>query len=131
MSAPESDTAHSASAPAAAATRTLYWWLLGVVIVIAVGLRIGSALDKLWLDEIWTLVVFASKVRYPWDVFTFHHDNNHYLVTLWMSAVGTEQYSSLLYRFPSLVAGIGTVVLAALVARRRAARGHAGRGSYR
>jgi hypothetical protein len=118
MSETESDTAHGALSPATKTASPIYWWLLGIVVLIATVLRVWSALDELWLDEIWTLVVFASKVRYPWDVFTFHHDNNHYLVTLWMYAVGTEQYSPLLYRLPSLAAGVGTVVLAALAARR-------------
>ncbi|HEY4312345.1 MAG TPA: hypothetical protein VGN12_23050 [Pirellulales bacterium] len=102
----------------ATTSSTIAWWIIGAIVAVAAAARIWTALDELWLDEIWTLFVFAAKTRYPWDVFTYHHDNNHYLITLWMYAVGTDWYSSLVYRMPSLVAGVGTVALAAKVASR-------------
>jgi len=102
---------------ASSTATALMLWLAAVVASAAV-LRIWAACDELWLDEIWTLAVFARKVRSPLDIFTFHHDNNHYLITFWMYLVGTEVYSSLVYRLPSLLAGIGTVALAAKAASR-------------
>jgi hypothetical protein len=51
-------------------------------------------------------------------VFTaIHHDNNHYLNTLYLYAVGATPVW-LTYRIPAIVAGVGSVVLAALIAKR-------------
>ena len=71
------------------------------------------------MDEIWSLLLFAAVAKSPLAIFTFHHDNNHYLVTLWMYLLGPLQRYWILYRLPSIAAGIGTVALAGLVARRR------------
>ena len=80
--------------------------------------RAWAARDEFWLDEIWSLMAF-TRVPHAWrDVFTFHHDNNHYLVTLWMDLVGPGRGDWLIYRLPSLLASVGTVILAARVAVR-------------
>jgi hypothetical protein len=88
------------------------------IIIAAAIVRIWAACDELWMDEIWTLlapVTFANSLR---DIFTSHHDNNHYLMTLWMYLLGPWQRFWIVYRIPSIAAGIGTVALAGQIARR-------------
>jgi hypothetical protein len=94
-------------------------WMLGVAALVVAGMvvRIWAAQDEFWLDEIWSLVVFARTIKSPLDIFTLHWDNNHYLVTFWMYLVKAEA-NWFVYRIPSVVAGTGTVVLAALIAQR-------------
>ncbi len=94
------------------------WIAIGAIVVLAAIVRIWAAQDELWLDEIWSLLAFGRAAQSPLDVFRFHHDNNHYLVTLWMYAVGAAREHWFVYRVPSLVAGVGTVMLAASIARR-------------
>jgi hypothetical protein len=89
-----------------------------VVVWVAAFVRLWASFDEFWMDEIWSLFQFADEARSPWDVFTFHHDNNHYLVTLWMYVLGVNQSNWTMYRVPSIVAGIGTVILASVIARR-------------
>ena len=72
--------------------------------------------DQFWMDEIWSLVVFCPRVKSSLDVLTLHHDNNHYLITLWMYLLGPLEKNWIVYRVPSIVAGIGTVALAAQIA---------------
>ena len=94
-------------------------WLIAAALLIgAAGLRIAAANNDLWLDEIWSLRL-AGQVKSPWDVFTsIHHDNNHYLNTLWMWAVGPDR-RPLVYRLPSLLAGTAAVAIAGLIGWRR------------
>ena len=80
---------------------------------LAAFLGIWAATDEFWLDEIWSLFDFAGDANSPLDIFRAHHDNNHYLVTLWMYLLGPNQGNWVLYRVPSILAGIGTVLLAA------------------
>jgi hypothetical protein len=108
---------------AAAAPRTVknrLPWAVGLVCVLlaAATVRVLAGRDELWQDEIWSLLAFARSIKSPLDVFTLHHDNNHYLITLWMYFVGAQQRDWFIYRIPSLVAGVGTVALAGLAARR-------------
>jgi hypothetical protein len=98
-------------------TRTLQG-VVGLAIVIATVLRIFAALDEFWLDEIWSLMAFVRIPHTYCEIFTFHHDNNHYLVTLWMDVVGGGARNWFVYRIPSIVASVGTVILAAVIARR-------------
>ncbi len=80
-------------------------------------MRVWSAHGDLWLDEVWSLSL-AGETASPWDVFTRHHlDNNHYLITLWMYACG-GQSPWIVYRLPSLIAGMGTILLAGWIAGR-------------
>ena len=94
---------------------------LGLVFLIifaaAAALRLIAAQDEFWLDEIWSLAAFVQTPHAFREVFTFHHDNNHYLVTMWMDLLGPQQRNWVLYRVPSIVAGMGTVILAACFAR--------------
>lgn len=90
---------------------------LGVILLLAAAVRVWAAQDELWLDEIWTLLAIGRNLNSIPDIFTAHHDNNHYLVTLWMYLT-TPQHNWVVYRVPSLIAGIGTVALAAQIALR-------------
>ncbi|MEX2114704.1 MAG: hypothetical protein WD845_16045 [Pirellulales bacterium] len=100
-----------------------HWAAFTAILIAAGGLRIAAAHNDLWLDEIWSLDL-AGKVHAPIEVFTsLHHDNNHYLNTLWLWVVGPEG-NWFSYRLVSLLAGMGTVVLAGMIgARRDAATG--------
>lgn len=75
-------------------------------------LRLAAARGDLWLDELWSLH-FATLARSPLDVLgAIHHDNNHYLNTLWMMVGGVEA-SPLLHRALAVTSGLGLVGLAA------------------
>lgn len=86
-----------------------------VILIAAAALRVWGAQNEFWLDEIWSLGL-AQQVQSPEEVFTLHHDNNHYLVTLWMYLLG-DVSGWIVYRIPSLLTGIGTVALAGWIAR--------------
>lgn len=94
------------------------WLLLGLLLVAAAVLRIDGACNDLWLDEIWSLKL-VSQISAPWQVFTrIHHTNNHYLYSLWLYLCGARgNWPG--YRLPAVAAGIGCVVLAGLIGRRR------------
>jgi hypothetical protein len=85
--------------------------LTAVIILLAVALRLAGARGDLWLDELWT-VVSLQQLHSPLDVFTkLHHDNNHYLNTLFGYAMGARgNWPG--YRLLSLLAGAGAVLLA-------------------
>lgn len=94
------------------------WAVAAVLLAAATAVRIWAAVDEFWMDEIWSLLGFAGPESSPRQIMTAHHDNNHYLVTLWMYALGPLQRYWILYRLPALVAGIGTICASALLARR-------------
>lgn len=51
-------------------------------------MRVPGLFQDLWLDEIWTLGLLMS-VTGPWDILMgLHHENNHFLNTLYIFAVG-------------------------------------------
>ena len=123
-----------AAEPRPAPVVSLSWPVLAMIVAclwLAAFLRIWAATDEFWMDEIWSLFDFAGDANSPLDIFRAHHDNNHYLVTLWMYLLGPNQGNWVLYRVPSILAGIGTVLLAAVIGAagdRGDARGH---DSYR
>ncbi|HEY4309087.1 MAG TPA: glycosyltransferase family 39 protein [Pirellulales bacterium] len=90
---------------------------LGACVVAAAAVRVWAAQDELWLDEIWTLLSLGRNNNSLLDILTAHHDNNHYLITFWMYFTSPQQ-NWFVYRIPSVLAGIGTVILAARVAAR-------------
>ncbi|MEN6450401.1 MAG: hypothetical protein ABFC96_07920, partial [Thermoguttaceae bacterium] len=108
------------SVPPASAVRRQPWSIAAAVVLLLAGaIRFGGAVNDLWLDEIWSLQLLADHATSPLDVFTkIHHDNNHYLNSLWLQLTGPAA-SPVLCRLLSLAAGIGTVALAALIGRRR------------
>jgi hypothetical protein len=96
----------------------MLWLAIGSFIVGAV-LRVFAANDDLWFDEVWTLRLLQERVHSFGDVFVnFKHSNNHHLCSLWMWLVG-QNASPMVYRLPSLVASIATIVLAGLIGLRQ------------
>jgi hypothetical protein len=105
--------------PSGAASRAPLWYGLGCVVVLLVAgaLRYGASLGDCWLDEIWSWFI-ARDLKNGWEIFTkVHHDNNHYLYTWFLYLLGTKQ-QWIVYRIPSVVAGIGTVGVAGLIGKR-------------
>ena len=81
--------------------------------------RVFTARNDLWFDEVWTLELLRERVHSFGDVFTnLKHSNNHHLCSLWMWLVG-QNASALVYRLPSVLASIGTIVLAGLIGLRQ------------
>ncbi len=92
--------------------------LLAGVFLAAALVRILASTGDLWFDEIWTLMMVLDLAS-PLEVFTrLHHDNNHYLNSTFLYFMGPTR-PLLLYRIPSLAAGMGTMALAVAIARRR------------
>ncbi len=88
-----------------------------LILLLAAILRLAASRGDFWLDEIWSWT-FARQASSAIDVFTrFPHDNNHILNTLFMYLLG-DQRNWVVYRIPSVLAGIGTVLLAGLIGRR-------------
>ncbi len=88
------------------------------VIVVAAAARIAGAMNDLWLDEILALSA-ACHLSSAADVFTkFHSEINHHLYTLYFYAFRPED-NWFDCRIPSLLAGVGAVVMAWAIGRRR------------
>ncbi len=88
------------------------------ILVIAAAARIAAAMNDLWLDEILALgaACHASSVA---DVFTgLHSEINHHLYTLYLFLLRPED-NWFDCRIPSLAAGIGAVIMAGAIGRRR------------
>jgi hypothetical protein len=81
--------------------------------------RVFAAQNDLWFDEVWTLQLLRERVHSFGDVFTnVKHSNNHHLCSLWMWLVG-QNASAMVYRLPSVLASIGTILLAGLIGLRQ------------
>jgi hypothetical protein len=92
----------------------------GLILALALALRLAGADGELWLDEIWSLHLI-DEVRGGESVFAIiPSDNNHYLNTLWLWIVGPDG-SPLAYRALSVALGTGTVALAGWMQRERGA----------
>lgn len=104
--------------PATSRLRTIVrLGIFAVAITFAAVVRFIASLDNLWLDEIWSWMI-SVQLTSPVEIITrVHHDNNHYLNTFVMYAAGRDAAMDL-YRLPAVFAGIGTVVLAGVVAKR-------------
>jgi hypothetical protein len=97
----------------------LMLWLAIGSFAVGVGVRVFAARNDLWFDEVWTLELLREHVHSFGDVFTnIKHSNNHHLCSLWMWLVG-QNASPLFYRLPSVMASIGTIVLAGLIGLRQ------------
>ncbi|HWR97164.1 MAG TPA: hypothetical protein VN317_01965 [Candidatus Methanoperedens sp.] len=81
-------------------------------------LRLPGLGTQLWFDELWSLLRVAA-FRSPVEVFTaFPSGTNHHVVSLWLWLLGPDR-AWWTYRIPSLVAGVGSVLLAARLGQRR------------
>jgi hypothetical protein len=96
--------------------------MLGIAVgsfAVGIVVRVFAARNDLWFDEVWTLQLLRERVHSFGDVFiNLKHSNNHHLCSLWMWLVG-QNASALVYRLPSVLASIGTIVLAGLIGLRR------------
>lgn len=96
-------TSRPSARPAALALAFLVC-LLGILF------RLQGVTGDLWLDEIFSLKLVSS-LRSWSDVFAIHLDNNHFLNSLYLYAVGPDAQPSTC-RACSLICGILTLVLA-------------------
>ena len=91
--------------------------LLVVILLAAAALRVPGIFSDFWLDEIWTLGIVEG-LDSPVEVFTdVPNSNNHHLITLSTYLLGPERAWPV-YRIPSLLFGLASVVLAWGIARR-------------
>ena len=92
-------------------SRAVSFSSLCAILLAAAVLRVYGSMNELWLDEVWSFS-HAQSVRGFFDVFTIHHDNNHYLNTYYLSFLdGLAPF--IVYRIPSLIAGIALLCIAA------------------
>lgn len=104
--------------PALPDERKPWLLLLGGMALLGLAIRIAAARGDYWLDEAWS-AVYARDAATPGRVFfAINHDNNHYLNTLWLQAVGWGA-SPLWGRALSIACGAATVAVAGLIAARR------------
>jgi hypothetical protein len=97
----------------------LVLWMAVASFAIGIVVRVLAAHNDLWFDEVWTLQLLRERVLSFGDVFTnIKHSNNHHLCSLWMWLVG-QNASALVYRLPSVLASIGTIILAGLIGLRQ------------
>jgi MFS family permease len=97
----------------------LMLWMAVGSFAVGTAVRVLAAHNDLWFDEVWTLQLLREHVHSFGDVFTnVKHSNNHHLCSLWMWLVG-QNASPLVYRLPSVLASIGTIVLAGLIGIRQ------------
>lgn len=82
----------------------------------ALAVRIPGALQDPWIDEVWSWGLARTRAS-TGEVFTIQSSNSHALITLWIRLLG-DQPTFLLYRLPSLLAGIACVPVAARIAFR-------------
>ena len=97
------------------------------MLLIAAAVRLGGINCQLWLDEVWSIRL-AQKAGSPLGIILnheLHHDNNHWLNTLYVYYLGPGR-PWWTYHVLAEVTGIATVVLGYVIARRRGPM--AGRG---
>jgi hypothetical protein len=97
--------------------------LAATFVGIAAVLRIPGLFTDFWLDEVWSLER-ALAIDSPLQVFTaIRTFNNHHLNSLLLFVIGDRQLGEppwLIYRLPAFAAGVGSVLLAGILAGRRA-----------
>jgi uncharacterized membrane protein len=93
---------------------------LVLLVLTALVLRLPGMRTDFWFDEILTWEVVDQQIHRSLDAFTVKLDNNHPLNTLLMYWMGDLKNWSI-YRIPALIAGLGSVLLAARIGWRRSA----------
>ncbi len=104
---------------ATSAGEASHQWLVaaGLCLLAAGFLRLLGARGELCLDEIWSLELLTPINSLSGVLFDISHDNNHFLTSLYLYAVGLDA-ATLLQRGLSILLGAATVVLAGIVASR-------------
>lgn len=93
----------------------------GSLLMASLVLRVMSANNDLWLDEIWSLNI-AHKARSGLDILLQNKiDNNHFLNTLILHWLPPHS-GSLLYRAPACLAGVLGVLFAIRLGLRKGPR---------
>lgn len=88
-------------------------WVVAAIVLAAAVPRVLGLHTELWMDELLSARLVAD-LGSPLGVFTaIHHDNNHYLNSLWIHAVGPGAAPWTL-RLPPVVLGTALVGLAAV-----------------
>jgi len=96
--------------------RLAWFWL---ALVVSAGLRLPGMWHDFWFDEAWSALLVREGVTSPLDILTrLHVDNNHPLNSLFLYALG-DRSAWIVYRIPSLLFGIASVVLAGRIMSRR------------
>src|SRR5205823_13254331 len=94
-------------------------WMAVGSFAVGAGVRVFAAQNDLRFDEVWTLEILRERVQSFGDVFiNIKHSNNHHLCSLCMWLVD-QNASALVYRLPSVLASVGTIVGAVLMGLRR------------
>ncbi|MBA2305453.1 MAG: hypothetical protein H0W08_22865, partial [Acidobacteria bacterium] len=107
--------------PTAVLRPAVFTGILTAIVATGALLRVLAAGGELWLDEIWSFRL-AHLLTTPAGVFTaLHHDNNHHLNSLYLYFV-RESPVWIRYRLHTLAAGVGTMIVACVIARREADR---------
>src|ERR1700722_8433031 len=91
--------------------------IVAALLLGAAAVRLAGINDQLWLDEIWSINLARTAATVSDILFTLHHDNNHWINTLYVHFLGPGR-AWWVYHIPAEVTGIGTVVVGWLLARR-------------
>jgi uncharacterized membrane protein len=91
--------------------------LAAAILIAAAAIRLAGINQQLWLDEIWSIRL-SQLAGSPAGVFLLHHDNNHWLNTLYLQCLGPGR-PWWTYHLLAEFTGIGTVLLGWLIARRQ------------
>lgn len=95
-----------------------FWIGLGALLLLGLMLRVAGSTGELGMDELWSLAL-AAPMTSAGQVFTrLHHENNHYLISLWIWILGEHRHWWV-YRVPSVLAGMGAVVAAIRIGLRQ------------
>ena len=96
------------------------------VLTLAGIVRLYACLNDFWFDEIWSADIFARNFDSVWQWLTtgdatlkadFQHDNNHYFNTWLIYLIGPDRHW-IYFRLPAVVAGVGTIALSGMIAKR-------------
>jgi hypothetical protein len=99
-----------------------------LIICMGTALRIAALFNDFWIDEILSWE-FAQQIDSPLAIITnVHSDNNHHLNTLFLYLLRKKEYWTaftgypwIIYRLPSLLFGVGSIILAGFIAKPRGA----------
>lgn len=89
-------------------SRRRFFAIALTIVLLGALLRLFGLFDDFWLDEIWSWIHSRHAKTYGDIFYGLHHDNNHYLNTLWIRFCG-DQFHWYVYRLHSYVAGLITL----------------------
>ncbi len=96
--------------------------LVALSIIVGALMRLWACQTEFSHDEVWAWMDMQF-MDSPLKILTYHRANNHYFYTLWLYILGGNA-SCVAYRLPSLITGVGSIVLMAVIAG-RAGKTHA------